>query len=297
MCQAGCGPLEASLAQAWAPGRVAPRRPEQRVHPFMAHVLALSSHVVRGHVGLGATVPALQYLGHEVWAVPTVLLASRPGLGRPVRYELPSRRVSAVLDALRSDGCWSALAAVFAGYFPSPRSVTAAARAIAAIKADRPGIVVFVDPILGDAGRLYVAAETAEAVRSELVPLASVVSPNRFELEWLTGARVSTLEEAVAAARRLGPACVVVTSAIETEEAVTTLLVGEEEQLVRSLPRRADIANGAGDVFAGLLLGRLLEDLSASAALEASLIDLDRVLSASEHSPVLRLAALGAAPG
>jgi len=112
MCQAGCGPLEASLAQAWAPGRVAPRRPEQRVHPFMAHVLALSSHVVRGHVGLGATVPALQYLGHEVWAVPTVLLASRPGLGRPVRYELPSRRVSAVLDALRSDGCWSALAAV-----------------------------------------------------------------------------------------------------------------------------------------------------------------------------------------
>ena len=92
----------------------------------MARVLALSSHVVRGHVGLGATVPALQYLGHEVWAVPTVLLASRPGLGRPVRYELPSRRVSAVLDALRSDGCWSALAAVFAGYFPSPRSVTAA---------------------------------------------------------------------------------------------------------------------------------------------------------------------------
>ena len=258
----------------------------------MARILALSSHVVRGHVGLGATVPALQYLGHEVWAVPTVLLASRPGLGRPVRYELPSRRVSAVLDALRSDGCWSALGAVFAGYFPSPRSVTAAARAIAAIKADRPGIVVFLDPILGDAGRLYVAAETAQAVRRELVPLASVVSPNRFELKWLTGARVSTLEEAVAAARRLGPACVVVTSAVETAEAVTTLLVGKEEQLVRSLPRRADIANGAGDVFAGLLLGRLLEDLSASAALEASLTDLYRVLSASERSPVLRLAAL-----
>ena len=192
-------------------GCASPSR-RQRVNPFMARILALSSHVVRGHVGLGATVTALQYLGHEVWAVPTVLLAIRPGLCRPVRYELPSPRVSAVLDALRSDGCWSALGAVFAGYFPSPRSVTAAARAIAAIKADRPGIVVFVDPILGDAGRLYVAAETAEAVRRELVPLASVVSPNRFELEWLTGARVSTLEEAVVAARLLGPACVVVTS-------------------------------------------------------------------------------------
>ena len=45
----------------------------------MAKVLAISSHVVRGHVGLDATVPALQYLGHEVWALPTVLLSSRPG--------------------------------------------------------------------------------------------------------------------------------------------------------------------------------------------------------------------------
>jgi pyridoxine kinase len=258
----------------------------------MAHILALSSQVVRGHVGLGATVPALHYLGHEVWAVPTVLLASRPGLGRLVRYAIPARQISAVLDALGSDGCWSVLGAVFAGYFPSPRSVTAAARAIAAIKAERPGIVVFIDPILGDAGRLYVAAKTADAVRRELVPLASVVSPNRFELEWLTGASVRTLAEAVAAARRLGPARVVVTSAVETEEAVTTLLVDADDHFDRSLPRRAAIANGVGDLFAGLLLGRLLEDVSARAALEASLTDLDRVLRASERRPVLRLAAL-----
>ena len=55
----------------------------------MARILAISSHVVRGQVGLAATVPALQSLGHEVWALPTVLLASRPGLGRMSRYELP----------------------------------------------------------------------------------------------------------------------------------------------------------------------------------------------------------------
>ena len=48
----------------------------------MARILAISSHVVRGNVGLAATVPALQSLGHEVWALPTVLLASRPGFGR-----------------------------------------------------------------------------------------------------------------------------------------------------------------------------------------------------------------------
>ena len=42
----------------------------------MARILAISSHVVRGHVGLAASVPALQWLGHEVWALPTVILAS-----------------------------------------------------------------------------------------------------------------------------------------------------------------------------------------------------------------------------
>src|SRR5262245_29186695 len=100
----------------------------------MANVLAISSHVVRGHVGLAAKVPALHHLGHEVWALPTVLLASRPGLGRLVRRETPAADLAAMLCALESDGCWSTLDAVFTGYFPSSVSVTAAAEAIRRIR-------------------------------------------------------------------------------------------------------------------------------------------------------------------
>ena len=70
----------------------------------MARILAISSHVVRGNVGLAATVPALQSLGHEVWALPTVLLASRPGLGQLSRYELPEADLSGMLAALQADG-------------------------------------------------------------------------------------------------------------------------------------------------------------------------------------------------
>src|SRR6185503_20515276 len=101
----------------------------------MAKVLAISSHVVRGHVGLDATVPALQHLGHEVWALPTVLLASRPGLGRLVKHEVPPRELGAMLAALEADGCWKSLDAVLTGYFPSPQSVLVAAQAVARIKA------------------------------------------------------------------------------------------------------------------------------------------------------------------
>src|SRR6185295_8396773 len=146
----------------------------------MARVLAISSHVARGCVGLAATVPALQRLGHEVWALPTVLLASRPGLGRFVKHDLPSPDLDAMLSALEADGCWTALDAVIVGYFPSHGSVAVAARAIARIKAVNADALVLVDPILGDAGKLYVATETAAAIRDQLLPLAGIATPNLF---------------------------------------------------------------------------------------------------------------------
>jgi pyridoxine kinase len=257
----------------------------------MTKVLAISSHVVRGHVGLDATVPALQHLGHEVWSLPTVVLASRPGLGRPMKHELPAEALGALLAALEADGCWASLGAVFTGYFPSAKGVLAAAGAIASIKAAAPDLPVLIDPVIGDAGRLYVARPTAEAIRDALLPLATIATPNLFELAWLTGCDVQH-PAAVACARRLGPPTVVVTSALQTASIVATMLVGKDQHIEREMRRRADVPNGAGDLFAGLFLGHSLNGRTSEAALDASLADLDRVLAASAGREVLELAAL-----
>jgi pyridoxine kinase len=265
----------------------------------MTTVLAISSHVARGHVGLAATVPALQRLGHEVWALPTVLLASRPGLGSLARHDLPPPDLAAMLAALEADGCFGSLRAVLTGYFPSAASVTIAADAVRCIKQAVPSIPVLVDPILGDGGRLYVAPATAAAIRDELMPLATIATPNLFELQWLAG--VSDVGASPAdVARRLGPRTVVVTSAVEAHDGVTTLAVSGTAVVERTLERRMAIPNGAGDLFAGLLLGHLLnrqrfsQDLSQelAPALDASLADLDRVLAASAGCEVLALSAL-----
>jgi pyridoxine kinase len=258
----------------------------------MARVLVISSHVVRGTVGLAATVPALQWLGHEAWALPTVLLASRPGLGRFVRHEVPAPDLSEMLTALEADGCWASLDAVLTGYFPSADAVATAAEAIVSIRGARPGIPVLVDPVLGDAGRLYVAESTAAAIRDRLLPLATIATPNRFELEWLTGSATVSLADLASAARRLGPSAMVVTSAAETSDRVSTLLVTALGVAERTFPNRPGIPNGAGDLFAGLLLARLLAGAQPEAALDAALADLDRVLLASERRPVLQLSAL-----
>jgi pyridoxine kinase len=259
----------------------------------MAKVLAISSHVARGHVGLAATSPALQHLGHEVWALPTVLLASRPGLGQMVRHEVPPDDLAAMLAALKADGCWGSLGAVLTGYFPSAQSVAAVADAVRQIKDAATAIPVLVDPIVGDEGRLYVAEATAAAIRDLLLPLASIATPNLFELGWLAGAAVADPAEAAAAARRLGPPAVVVTSAAQTEREISTLLVTHGTAAEHISSRHDGIPNGAGDLFAGLYLGHVLNGRALGPALDASLAGLDAVLAASAGRDVMALSALG----
>ncbi|HEU0059104.1 MAG TPA: PfkB family carbohydrate kinase [Hyphomicrobiaceae bacterium] len=262
----------------------------------MGRILAISSHVVRGHVGLAATVPALQHLGHEVWALPSVILASRPGLGQLVRYALPAVDLAALLAGLEGDGCWAELDAVFTGYFPSPQSVAAAAAAIGRVRQAKPAVTVCVDPILGDEGRLYVAADTAAAIRDELLPLATLTTPNLFELAWLTTGGTVSSKDVPAAARQLAVPIVAVTSAELTPTEIATVLFTPSGATLRTTPRRAAIPNGAGDLFAGLLLGHLLNGEAAEDALANSLGALDIVLAASEHRQTLELAALRALP-
>lgn len=264
----------------------------------MARILALSSHVVRGSVGLAATVPALQSLGHEVWALPTVTLAARPGLGAAAsktsgRRAASAKELSGLLTALEQDGCWPMLDAVFTGYFASAEAVAAVASVVARIKAAKPGVRLLVDPIIGDGGRLYVPEATAAAIRDQLLPLADIATPNLFELEWLSGAHGLTDSDAiVAAARRLGPASVVVTSARSTETEIMTLLVTPAGMREVASARLADIPNGSGDLLDGLLLGHLLEGRSESAALRGAVRNLARVLEASVGRDVLQLGVL-----
>ena len=66
----------------------------------MARVLALSSHVAFGSVGLAAIVPALQSLGHEVIAVPTVVLSNHPGYGPFSGERISAAMLGQILDAL-----------------------------------------------------------------------------------------------------------------------------------------------------------------------------------------------------
>ena len=243
-------------------------------------ILAISSQVVRGHVGNSAAVPVLTAMGLEVWPLPTVLLSQHPGHGRPAGRATAPGDMAAIVDSLAARGWLARVHAVMTGYFATPAQVEVAAKAIARLRAAADGpLTVLVDPIIGDDGRVYVGAGVPEAIRDLLLPLADIATPNLFELGWLVGQDPAATDPPVGAdaaaalARTLGPAEVVVTSVPGTApDTISTLAIMRDgaSDARHDAPLFAHVPNGLGDTLAAAYLGcRLREHPPATALARA----------------------------
>lgn len=246
----------------------------------MAKVLSLSSQVVWGPVGNTAAVPALQERGHEVLQVPTILLSHHPGHGVPVAQPTDVSLFKGLLASVAGKGGLAGCAAVLTGYFSSAGQVAAAAEVIAGLREADPALVVLVDPVMGDHGRLYVAEGIAHAIRELLLPLAGVVTPNCFELGWLTGREVTGEESASAAARALGVAEVLVTSVPVDAGHLATLLVTRSGVHGKTSVRKPHVPHGTGDYLAGAYLAARLQ-MPAEQALGQAMQRLETIIARS----------------
>ncbi|MBI2720012.1 MAG: bifunctional hydroxymethylpyrimidine kinase/phosphomethylpyrimidine kinase [Rhizobiales bacterium] len=255
----------------------------------MARILAVSSQVAYGPVGNSAAVPALQARGHEVLAVPTVTLSNHPGHGAPAGFRTEPSDLAAILRRLETLGVLGRCSAVMTGYFATPEQVEITARTIRSMKAANSGLYVLVDPVIGDGDRLYVPQAVAEAIRDHLVPLADCLTPNRFELEWLSGLRAGTIEAGVAAARRLPVPEVLATSIPAGEGKLATLAIAADTVSSSVTPLRPTVPHGTGDFLAGLYLAERLAHPPAE-ALPATMLILRDAIEASAGSTVLDIA-------
>jgi pyridoxine kinase len=215
----------------------------------MARVLCISSQTVFGPVGNSAAVPALQELGHEVLALPTVLLSNHPGHGKPAGQVTD---IAAMFEALNRVGALAGLDAVLTGYFSSDSQVIAVTKQIAALVKVNQALQVLVDPVIGDNGALYVPEAVASAIRDHLLPLATITTPNVFELRWLTGR-----EDINTAVTALGANETLVTSLASGDRLISRLYSGGD-QFEHVMVRLPDVPHGTGDFLAGCYLGERL---------------------------------------
>lgn len=256
-------------------------------------VLAISSFVGFDTVGLRAIAPALAALSCDAIELPTVVLSNHPGHAHAAGERLPAQFIAKSALALSTGGWLSQLSAVLTGYLPSAEHVHAVRDALATAKSQSPGLLYVLDPILGDDPKgLYIDAAAALRVREVLVELADAMTPNRFELEWLTGCRVQDVSDAIAAARTLPAPAVVVTSVPAPGERLATVLVTRTDTLVLSTPKRAGVPHGTGDLLGGLLTAHLARGSILRDALSQSHAMLERVIETSCGGERLNLSAL-----
>ena len=127
---------------------------------------------------------------------------------------------------------------------------------------------------LGDNGTLYTPESLIEIYREQLLPLATIVTPNSFEAELLTGLPCVTLEHGATACKALqsvGASDVIITS-IDTSQ--TIALVGlsastTDEGFYIEVPKHEQYFGGTGDLLAGLLLAHVAkspDNLACAAA-------------------------------
>jgi pyridoxine kinase len=257
----------------------------------MARVLALSSHVAFGSVGLAVIVPALQALGHEVVALPTVVLSNHPGYARFSGEHIAPAALERMIDSLDANGWLAGIDGVLTGYLPTPRHVRVAEAAVRRIREANASLLFVCDPVFGDdPGGLYLEEAAAAAIRERLLPLCDVATPNRFELAWLSGKPVTSVEEAAAAARALGVPTVLATSIPEGEKRLATLLVGASEARACFVPRREVAPHGTGDLLAALYLGHALNGANSDACLARAAAAVEASIAASSSRDELSLA-------
>lgn len=230
-------------------------------------VIVTSSHVAYGGVGNRAAVFALERLGFPVVAVPTVLLPFHPGHGKGTRITPSGDAFAALLGDI---GSLTGLhpAGILSGYLGAPEQAGAIATLVHDLKRRNTSALFLLDPVLGDGGALYMPAATVDAIRDQLLPLADIATPNRYELAFLAGTSAKDNPGLVAAARRLGPSEMLITSAFAPEGNAATILVSKDGAAwLASHPFYAGAPHGAGDLMAALYLAARLDKASPEAAL------------------------------
>ncbi len=228
-----------------------------------SNILIISDMCGYGKVAAAVQMPILSYMGHDVFNLPTMLISNTFPYGKYAIME----STAYMEDALHK---WNELGihfdAITTGFMASVHQaqlVASYCREQSALGAD-----IFVDPVMGDYGRLYGGAnEGTIRCMQEMLSVAHLCFPNYTEACLLTGAEYKeqgiTRHEAytiINKLRRIGSLSVLITSCIVDgchsvvgyNHLTAEYFVLPYEEIPVQFP-------GTGDIFSSIIVGRLKE--------------------------------------
>jgi hydroxymethylpyrimidine/phosphomethylpyrimidine kinase len=221
----------------------------------MRTVLTIAGSDSSGGAGIQADLKTFAALG--VFGLSTVTaVTAQSTVGVSASLPLPADLVTAQIEAVAGD---IAVHATKTGMLATAAIVEAVAAAIEELELP----LVVVDPVmLSGEGQPLLDADGVLALRSRLLPLARVATPNLPEAEVLGGRRLVSNADVREGAKRIqdkGPMAVVITGghAPHGPEVVDVLLDGDAFYEFRTT-RVADVnAHGTGCTFASAVAAQL----------------------------------------
>ncbi|WP_068084073.1 pyridoxal kinase [Polycladidibacter stylochi] len=242
------------------------QKEEKRNRPA---VLVVTSQVVRGGIGGRSSVFALERFGFPTWFLPTVMLPWHPGQGAGTRICAEPQSFAHIVDELSNSRWLSEIGGIITGYMGNEQQAQEVAQLVRAVKQQNPDAQYMCDPVIGDAGGLYVPESVANSIKEHLLPLADFACPNRFELSWLTAMECESEVGAVAAARSLGVERSVITSApAMRRNSIANLLVSSQGAMAVEHAEVIGAPHGTGDLLAAIFMARVLSGSSEEVALK-----------------------------
>jgi pyridoxine kinase len=235
-------------------------------------VISIQSQVVHGHVGNSAAVYPMQAEGVTVAAVPTTLLSNHPRYPTVRGRVLDAGVVSDLLLGVEERGLIEQASVLVTGYLGSQAIADVVADFAERVLPRNPKLLYLCDPVIGDDDKVYVADGILDVVRNRLVPAASLITPNRFELELLSGTKARNEAAVLAASAAItaqGPAGIVATGCTlaDTPPGQVETILCSDGQLSRfATPRLPIRPCGTGDLLTGLIAAHLAKGASVETA-------------------------------
>ena len=243
----------------------------------MKHILSIQSHVANGYVGNRSAVFPLQRLGHEVSFINTVQFSNHTGYGQWTGEIFSATHIQDVIDGLWQNNTLQKIDAVLSGYQGSAALGKIIIDTVKQLKHQRTNITYCCDPVIGDVGRgVYVLPEAAAFIKAHAIEVADIITPNQFELAYLTDQKINSLQDVIDACQQLhqrGPKIILVTSLTRPETVSTTIemLVSTPDNVWLTATPRFSFTkdpSGSGDATAAIFLAQYLPHHDLVAALE-----------------------------
>jgi hydroxymethylpyrimidine/phosphomethylpyrimidine kinase len=216
-------------------------------------VLIIAGSDSGGGAGIQADLKTVSALGAFGMTAITALTAQNTTGVFGVSEILPQFVVQQIEACIRDIGCDAAKTGML--------SSMAIIEAVAAVLAERRLAPLVVDPVMiAKSGAPLLKPDAVTVLKTKLLPLATVVTPNLHEAGALTGREIKTLaqmKEAAQAIRELGPENVVVKGGHLPDVAADLLYDGRE--FIEFRGERIDTKNthGTGCIFASAIAATL----------------------------------------